>query len=354
MSNMAATGSRTARPHVPRAAAATWEPPDTRRMLQLCLGGLWLLDAILQYQSFMFTQAFGQMLAATAPGNPAVIASPITWAASLVEHHGEALNTSFATVQLLLALGIAWRPTVKIALGASIAWSLGVWWLGEGLGSALTGNASPVSGAPGAALIYAVLAVLLWPTDRGNAPAPFASAPFASAPFVAARAVGARASRALWLVLWASMAYFSLLAANRTPQGLHDMISGMAAGEPGWLSSIDRFAAATVAQHGLAAAIVLAILLAAIAAGVYLPATAARATLVLAIVVAAAIWVFGEALGTIFTGGGTDPSSGPLLALLALAYWPGQIRIHRPARRSAHPPTATRPESAGRPTANPY
>jgi hypothetical protein len=282
----------------------------------LCLGGLWLLDAILQYQSFMFTRAFGQMLAATAPGNPALIANPITWAASLVEHHGEALNTSFATVQLLLALGIAWRPTVKIALGASIAWSLGVWWLGEGLGSVLTGNASPVSGAPGAVLIYAVLAVLLWPTDRGNAPAPF----------VAARAVGARASRALWLVLWVSMAYFSLLAANRTPQGLHDMISGMAAGEPGWLSSIDRFAAATVAQHGLAAAIVLAILLAVIAAGVYLPAPAARATLVLAVVVAAAIWVFGEALGTIFTGGGTDPNSGPLLVLLALAYWPGQMR----------------------------
>lgn len=316
MTDMAATGSRTARPHVPRGAAATWEAPDFRRMLQLCLGGLWLLDAILQYQSFMFTKAFGQMLAATAPGNPAVIASPITWAASLVEHHGEALNTSFATVQLLLALGIAWRPTVKIALGASIAWSLGVWWLGEGLGSVLTGNASPVSGAPGAVLIYAALAVLLWPTDRGNAPAPF----------VAARAVGARASRALWLVLWASMAYFSLLAANRAPQGLRDMISGMAAGEPGWLSSIDRFAAATVAQHGLTAAIVLATLLAVIAAGVYLPAPAARAALVLAIVVAAAIWVFGEALGTIFTGGGTDPNSGPLLALLALAYWPRQMR----------------------------
>jgi hypothetical protein len=315
MSNMAATGSRSARPHVPPAAAATREPPDNRRVLQLCLGGLWLLDAILQYQSFMFTRAFGHMLAATAPGNPAVIASPIIWAASLVEHHGETLNTSFATVQLLLALGIAWRPTVKIALGASIAWSLGVWWLGEGLGSVLTGNASPVSGAPGAAVIYAVLAVLLWPTDRGNMPPPF----------VAARAVGARASRALWLVLWVSMAYFSLLAANRTPQGLHDMISRTAAGEPGWLSSIDRFAAVTVAQHGLAAAIVLAILLAGIAAGVYLPAPAARATLVLAVVVAAAIWVFGEALGTIFTGGGTDPSSGPLLALLALAYWPGQM-----------------------------
>jgi len=39
-------------------------------------------------------------------------------------------------------------------------------------------------------------------------------------------------------------------------------------------------------------------------------------------VVAAFIWVFGEAFGQILTGGATDPNSGPLLALLALAYWP--------------------------------
>ena len=38
--------------------------------------------------------------------------------------------------------------------------------------------------------------------------------------------------------------------------------------------------------------------------------------------IAAVIWVFGEAFGVILTGGGTDPNSGPLLALLALAYWP--------------------------------
>ncbi len=59
-----------------------------------------------------------------------------------------------------------------------------------------------------------------------------------------------------------------------------------------------------------------------IAVGCYLPRSAAMATLVLAMVVAAVIWVFGEALGAILAGGGTDPNSGPLLVLLALAYWP--------------------------------
>jgi O-antigen/teichoic acid export membrane protein len=71
---------------------------------------------------------------------------------------------------------------------------------------------------------------------------------------------------------------------------------------------------------------VLAVALAIIAVGVYLPPSAAKATLVLAIVVALVIWVVGEAFGTILTGGGTDPNSGPLLALLALTYWPVTAR----------------------------
>jgi hypothetical protein len=299
------------------APSGNWSAPDARRVLQLCLAVVWLLDAVLQYQSFMFTKAFGQMLAATAPGNPGVIARPITWSAGIIEHHPIPINAAFATIQLVLALGIAWRPTVKIALAASVVWAVAVWWLGEGLGEVLNSAASPVSGAPGAVIIYALLAVLLWPADRGGSPAPF----------VAARAAGARVARVLWLVLWASLAYFSLMAANRAPQALHDMISGMASGEPGWLASLDNGAASLIAHQGLAASVVLAVVLALIGVSVYLPTPAARAGVVAAVFLAALIWVFGEALGAIFTGSGTDPNSGPLLALLALAYWPSRAAV---------------------------
>ena len=41
----------------------------------------------------------------------------------------------------------------------------------------------------------------------------------------------------------------------------------------------------------------------------------------LAVGTAAFIWI-AEGLGGVLTGGGTDPNSGPLLALVALAYWP--------------------------------
>jgi hypothetical protein len=312
---MAVPGRRAAwRGSLGTGEVAAHTAPDARRMLQLALAGVWLLDGVLQYQSFMFTKAFGQLLATTAHGNPGVIASPINWDARLIGHHVVALNAIFATIQLLLGLGIACRPTVRVALGASIAWALGVWWFGEGLGGVLSGTASPVNGAPGAVIIYALLAVLLWPTDRGGLPAPF----------TAARAVGAPAARALWLVLWLSQAYFALLPANRAPQALHDMIAGMASSEPGWLAAIDRNAAALISHQGLAASVVLALALAAIAVGVYLPAPAARAAVVLAIVVAGVIWVVGEAFGGILAGGATDPNSGLLLILLALAYWPAR------------------------------
>ena len=128
---------------------------------------------------------------------------------------------------------------------------------------------------------------------------PTASGPV---PFIAARAVGARVARALWLVLWLSLAYFALLPASRTPQGLHDMIAGLEAGEPGWVAALLRAGAAVVAHQGLAASIILAVVLAVIAAGVYLPPQAMRAILVLALVVAAVFWVFGEAFGGILAG----------------------------------------------------
>jgi len=290
----------------------SWTAPDVRRRLQLVLAGIWLLDAVLQFQAFMFSKGFSQMLAATAAGNPAVIADPINWSAKIIAGHGTAANATFAFIQLAIGLGIAWRPTLKLALGASIAWALGVWWLGEGLGGVLSGAGGPANGAPGAVIIYALLAVLLWPGRRDRA-----------APFIAGRFTGTNVARVLWLVLWGSLAYLALLPATRAPKALGGMVSAMASGQPGWLSSADNHLGAFLTRHGpaIAVAVVLAVALALVAVSVYLPRPAARAGVVLAIAMAAFIWI-AEGLGGILTGGGTDPNSGPLLALLAVAYWP--------------------------------
>ena len=336
MTNVAVAGNRAAwRGRLGTEAVAARPPLDARRLLQLALAAIWLLDGVLQYQGFMFTNGFNQMLAGTADGNPAVIAKPITWDATLIDHHMVLLNAIFATIQLLLGLGIAFRPTVRAALAASVLWALGVWWFGEGLGGVLSGAASPLNGAPGAVILYALLAVLLWPADRA-----------VPAPFTAARAVGAHVARALWAVLWLSLAYFALTPDNRAPQGVNGMIADMESGQPVWLQDLQKGAASLVGGQGLATSIVLAVALVLIAAGVYLPARLARATLVLAIVTAALIWVFAQALGGVLAGGGTDVNSGPLLALLALAYWP---RRTLPAAPGSLPALSEQPVVSERP-----
>jgi hypothetical protein len=294
---------------VPPARAAALTPSlDGRRKLQLALGGIWLLDGILQFQPAMFTKAFPAMLAGTSAGNPAFVASPITWSATLITHHLVVLNAIFATIQVALGLGIAWRPTVRLALAASVLWSLAVWFLGEGLGGVLAGTASLTDGAPGAVILYALLAVLLWPAGR-------------PARFIAARAAGEKTALALWTVLWASMAFFALQPGYRTPSGLSDEIKEMAAGQPGWLAWPVSHLATLLAGPGLLAATLLAAAFTVTALGLWLPARMARPVIILALVLAAFLWL-AQGLGGVFTGGSTDPNSGPLLILLALAYWP--------------------------------
>jgi hypothetical protein len=330
--------------------AAAWAPPDLRRRLQLGLAAIWVLDGVLQYQPFMFSRAFGQLLAASADGNPAVLAGSVRWAAAIIEHSPVATNAAFATIQLAVGLGIAWRPAVRAALACSVLWSVAVWWFGEGLGGVLNGTASPVSGAPGAVILYAVLAIAIWPARRTpgpDGPGPDGPGPDGPGPgpgvrdrsqpgwsrrgsFVGAGLLGAGAARGLWVVLWGSLAYFSVTAASRSAQGLHDMIAGMADGEPGWLAALDRSAAGVLARHGLPASIALAAVLAVIALGIFLPAPGARIAVVVAVAVSLIIWLVGQDLGGILAQDATDVNSGPLLVLIALAYWP-----LRPARGAA-------------------
>src|ERR1700727_912817 len=91
-----------------RTGVTTSPGRDARRVLQLALAATWLLDGLLQYQSSMYSTMFGQMIGDTATGNPGVIARPISWNAALVGNHVVLLNTVFATIQLLLGLGIAY------------------------------------------------------------------------------------------------------------------------------------------------------------------------------------------------------------------------------------------------------
>jgi hypothetical protein len=277
---------------------------------------VWLLDAVLQLQPFMFTpgsNGFSGMLHGLASGNPSWIAHSIAWNASIVDHHPVSTNAPFALIQFLIGFGIVSTRTVKPALGLSIVWSLAVWWFGEGLGRVFSGGATPFGGGPGGVLFYALLAILLWPRTGSDQP------------FVAARAVGVNVAKTIWVAVWALLALLSIVGSGRSPRALHDLVAGMTgmnSREPGWLTRIDVSSESFFLHHGTSAAIVLAVICLLVAAGVFLPPRFARATVVLAIVVFAVIWVAVQNFGGILTGAATDPNAGLLVIMLALTYWP--------------------------------
>lgn len=286
---------------------------DLQHFFLLVLATFWLLDAILQLQPFMFTagpKGFGGMLASMGSANHGWVARTITWNASIVSHHVVVSNTSFALIQLLIALGIIWAPTRKLALGASVIWALFVWWFGEGLGLILVGGATPLSGGPGAVLFYGLLAILLWPSEGSDQP------------FVAARSVGPRAAKVIWAAVWVMLAVLAVVGRGRSPEALHALVGDLSAGQPAWLSWVDGHTAELLLRNGTALATVLGAVCLLIGACVWLPGPFTKLGLALAIVVFATIWVATQNFGGILLGGATDPNSGPLIILLALIYWP--------------------------------
>lgn len=322
-----------------RRVKAWVDPVEGRRKLTAALGLLWLVDAALQFQPYMFSLDFpNQQIKPVGAGSPQWVSSPAHWAGTLLAGHIIFWNTLFATTQLAIAVGIFFPKTRKQALALSVVWAVMVWWLGEGLGGVLAGPAAPLMGFPGAVIIYALIALLLWPRTPVDGECDSAAS---------ASPLGWLRPKLIWLLLWAAFTFETLRPANRSPSALHTMVAGMEAGEPTWIKSIDRAAAGILAHHGTEFSSILAILFAFIAVSVFIPAVT-RIGLMTAVVLAGLIWVFGEDFGTLATGHATDPNSGPPLALFALCFWPLSPHKHAAGATTSRAGPGTPPPSAGR------
>lgn len=286
---------------------------DLQQTFRLILATVWLLDAALQLQPVMFTpgaNGFSGMLRVSAGGNPGWFHSIVIWNASIVDHEAILTDAIFAAIQFLIAFGIIYKRSCKPALALSIVWAVAVWWFGESAGEIFQGGATPFGGGPGGVLFYAVLAILLWPSEGPDEP------------FVAARSVGVTPAKGIWAGVWGLLAVLSVIGSGRSPAALQDLVSSTAAGEPGWLARIDRSSGSLLLNHGTAIAFGLSIVCLIVALGVFLRPRMTRVTLVLAIVVFSLVWVAVQNFGGVLAGGATDPNSGPLVILLALLYWP--------------------------------
>ncbi len=135
-----------------------------RGFLRIALGGIWILDGLLQAQPAMAGNFATQVIAPLNKFQPSLLQDLIRWEVYLWQDH--AVVADVATVLIQIGLGVsilAGKDTIagRIGLWLSIGWALAVWVGGEALGGLLVRGASELFGAPGAVLAYAAAAGLL-------------------------------------------------------------------------------------------------------------------------------------------------------------------------------------------------
>lgn len=311
----------------------SWPAARVARLGQVVLGLIWLIDGLLQFQPYMFGKTFVTgVIDPNAVGQPGIIASPITWIGHLIEPRVALFNAFAATLQVAIGAGLLYRRTVRPALLVSFVWALGIWFSGEGLGMIFTGNANPLTGAPGAALLYVFAGLLCWPHKqrRGEHRSTIKQVK-------AYGLIGEHTARRAWAALWLGSAALWLLPANDSASATHEAITAVPSGA-GWLTSIINSVAKATAGHGTSIAIVMATLSAAIGVSA-LRNRLAKPALILAIAISTIFWVIGEGFGGVFTGQATDVNTGPLLILIAVVLY----AFHASTREHTATGAQTRP-----------
>ncbi|HUN77432.1 MAG TPA: hypothetical protein VMU32_00770 [Solirubrobacteraceae bacterium] len=297
----AAGGRRRAAAASPLTRARDYFASDATRALQTVLGLIWLLDGGLQFQSFMYSHGFVEMLTGMTSGQPGWVASSVNWAAHTAGGNLTLYNTLFALIQCGIGMGILCRRTTRPALAVSFVWALVVWWFGEAFGMLFMTMAAPLTGAPGAVLLYALIGLIVWPNGRPGG------------------LLGVRGARTAWAALWLVMAWLWLEAPSSSANTISGAIKAAPSGMS-WLSTLQEWATEGARGNGLVIALVLAAASAAIAIAVAAN-WRAKPFLILAIVLNLLYWMLGQGFGGIFEGGATDPNAGLLFVVLALALW---------------------------------
>jgi hypothetical protein len=296
-------------------AAAPARPRVTRRGIQIVLGLLWLLDGLLQFQPAMLTPKFAvEVIAPAGAGEPVFIAGPVGELVRITVHQPVMIDVAFGLIQLTLGAGILHARTARHVLAASVGWALLVWYLGEGLGGLFGGSSSLLTGAPGAALLYAVLALAAWPRPAG----------------AAAVDRPPRWTAAAWAALWLGGAVLQLLPGRDTNASIAMSLAMNTSGAPAWFAQIGAHLAALVPGSGVAIVVDLVVLQAFAGAGALRASRVRLAAVIVGCGLALVFWVAGQGMGQVWSGLATDPGTAPLVVLLGVAVL-GAAPWRRPA-----------------------
>jgi len=312
--------------------------PAAADVLGRALGVLWIADELVKL-SLPFgdrpgEQSYEQIM--TAESGPPGLHHILAWEANLFASH-PFLWWLPAAAELGIGAWLVLRPASRRALAASAGWALVVWAAGEGLGGLAAGG-SLLADYPGAALLYAVAALVLFP--RGE--------PREEAVAAAEAGVAGQWSRAAWLALWIGAAFFTALPQNGT-NSMPFMLTISETEAPGPLHALDA-AEQRWLTVGHTSLLGFAVAAACLAIGFmiflgWLP----RLFLSLSVLMTLAVWVGSQNFGGIPTGSSTDVGTGPIWAILALTFWP-IARRSVPGAGEPAPAAAQDSSDAGRDT----
>lgn len=292
-----------------------------KRLLQL-LGALWLLDGLFQLQPQMFTlKMVNSTLTPIVQGQPLPLVASLNWIIAIMTQHLILVNLLIAIVQILigasLLVGSHRYPASRLVKGVlcvSLGWSVIVWVGGEGLSMLLTGQASMLTGAPGAVLFYALLALVLYPRQKQTGEG---------------EPMGILSRRQLLLVFagfWLFAAVLQLQPYWWQPGQISQTI-GALSGQGGWnglfVDPVLTWLAHVTSAGEIMFNIALILVFLEIGIGILIARSDhIHPLLALSAIFSFAIWWSVEGFGMIFTGMTTDFNSGLLLIVIALACWP--------------------------------
>ncbi|MHB1842048.1 MAG: hypothetical protein ACYCO4_02865 [Sulfobacillus sp.] len=279
-----------------------------RSLLWVGLGALWLLDGLLALQPNMYMNML-DVVAMGGWGQPAWMVSLINdgviqWL--YTSHSALLANALLAAVQIAIGGGLILgqnRRWGRYILIGSLPVAAVIWFFGEWAGGVFGLDISLLSGGPGAACLYALIATLLlqplgWWQAGGRS---------------------GRLARWLgwtWLIgagLQAFPSFWSARSQSLTFLGAAVLTRQGLVTAP--INAVARFGGA----HPILLNSLLVLVMAAL--GISLLRAPSGWAWALAVAVALFTWWIGENFGALFSGAGTDPNTGAVwLLLVAAAY----------------------------------
>ncbi len=289
------------------------------------LGGLWVLDGLLQTQPSMIDHFANNILNPLVSAEPIFLKVIVIWGIKLWSLN-PVLWDEFATwiqigIGLAILLGRSGR-TRRMGLYLSLVWGLVVWISGEALGSIFV-HGSWLVGSPGSAFLYALAAISLLQ------PARF---------WISGRA--RRAFQWFFAALWFLSAFLQVLPSSGwwNPSTLSAYVESMAEmAQPGFLSAPLYIWAHMLNIHPLLWNAVLTMVFTALGV-LWLAKPRAPMTWWLTVFVAVATWWLGQDFG-VLGGMGTDPNSGAIVLGGLIAYArlvPGMVWQQDHSSKSQH------------------